>query len=141
MLPQYADFMYSIGSLDANQRDYFKIQCNKVVWMMDHGRWMDALRVRSLVHLQLLCLPVHLPGHQIVCSSPRMSVRPSVILPSCFLCILHHIPSPCFVSQVTNKHTWLNPGQVTHKSMSPSWQCHSKVIFNLPNTDPVRQII
>ncbi|KAI0226670.1 putative serine carboxypeptidase CPVL [Lamellibrachia satsuma] len=49
MLPQYADFMYSIGSLDANQRDYFKVQCNKVVWMMDHGRWMDAFRILDLL--------------------------------------------------------------------------------------------
>ena len=56
MLPEYADFMYSIGSLDANQRDYFKVQCDKAVWMISHGRWVDALKVHTSVHHLATCL-------------------------------------------------------------------------------------
>lgn len=47
MMPKYADFMFNLGLLDENQRDYFQSMTDKAVVYIQNQQYLEAFKVKS----------------------------------------------------------------------------------------------
>ena len=54
MIPEYADFMYEVGLLDENQREYFRSITNKVTDLIKGEEWVKAFQVKESLAKQPL---------------------------------------------------------------------------------------
>jgi vitellogenic carboxypeptidase-like protein len=45
MLPAYADYLFNIGMLDENQREYFRSGCDQAVSLIKAGKFTEAFKV------------------------------------------------------------------------------------------------